>query len=225
MKRPQLHPPSAGRPFPARRNCEGGFTVGEMLVAVGASMVILLGLVLGSMSLQRSYAATDQYGTAQNSELRVMDYLTRDLRRAMTVSVTPDKTQVSVTVPDYYDKYDANGNPILSSDPAVGSNPLDPVITTGAPVFGTNPLTITYFVDPTTNALIRQVNWKVGATAQQSAVTIADSVQNFQLAFVNYGSVIQAQITFLPIFEKNSVATARAGTTLDVAVTLREAKL
>lgn len=198
---------------------DSGFTVAEFMVAIGMCLLILSGLVYGSMALQRSFAATDQYGTAQNSELRVMDYLTRDLRRAQTVYVTPDNKQVSVTLPDYYDTYDTKGNPTLAS------NPRDPVITGGTAVFGSNPLTVTYYVDPATQSLVRQVNWTVAGVAKTSTMTIADAVQNFQLAFVNYGSVVQAQITFLPTFQKNSQQIAREGTTLNAAVTLREAKL
>ena len=211
-----------------RAQREAGFTLPELLVGTAAAGIILLGLVLGSIALQRSYAATDQYATAQDSELRVMDYITRDLRRAMSVTVT-NNTQVSVVVPDYYNNYDSTGNPNVR-DPTVNSQPLDPVITSGSPVYGTNPLTITYYVDPnpqssTYQSLLRQVNWTASGTAKQSSTVIADNIQAFQLSFTNSGSVIQASITFAPIFERNSAATARAGTTLNVEVTLREQPL
>lgn len=212
---------------PGRRQrsggCEAGFTLAEMLVGIGAATLILIALILGSISLQRSFAGGDQYATAQDSQLRVMDYLTRDLRRASSVTVSGDGSQVSVTVPDYYDKYDANGNP--STLPTVNSQPREPTVTNGTLTFGTYSPIITYFVDPTTNSLIRQIDWQASGVAKQSRTTIADSIQNFQLNFANYNSVVQAQITFLPILERNSQATARAGTTLNAAVTLRDAPL
>jgi Tfp pilus assembly protein PilW len=206
------------------------------MVAIGVSTSILIALVLGAVALQRSYAAADQYATAQNNELRVMDYLMRDLRRAgfgglskptgWTASSAVDITnsaQVSMLVPDYYDKYDTNGNP--STLPSINSQPLDPVITSGAPVFGANLLKITYYVDSTTQSLIRQIDWTASGVAKTSRVPIADGVQLFQLGFTSSGNVITATITFLPIFERNTQVTARAGTTLNASVTLRDAPL
>ena len=184
---------------------------------------MLTALVLGAVALQRSYSASDQYAKAQNSQLRVMDYLTRDLRRASTVYPLNDPTQISLQVPDYYDTYDATGNP--STLPNVNSQPRDPTITSGSPVFGPNPLTITYYRDVNTLSLMRQVKWTAGGVAKQSDTVIADGVQNFETSFANYGSIVQATITFLPIFEKNTQATAREGTTLKAAVTLRDAPL
>ncbi len=206
------------------RDEQAGYTLAQLMVGVGVASVVLLGLVLGSISLQRSFVGTDQYATAQDAQLRVMDYITRDLRRAKSVSVTPDGSQVSVTVPDYYSAYDSNGNPSTRSN--VNSQPLDPVITTSSPVFGSNAPTITYYVDATTQSLIRQVNWTAGGTAKQSSTTIADAVQSFQLGFTNTSnSVVTVTITFAPILERNSQATARAGTTLSASVTLRDAPL
>ena len=206
----------------ASRLGEAAFTLVEFMVAAGASSLILIALVLGSVSLQRSYRGGDQYANAQNSQLRVMDYLTRDLRRAQSVSVTPDGKQVSVTVPDFYDVYDSNGNP--STKPGVNSQPRDFNVSTG--IYGANPLTITYYVDVTTSSLIRQVNWVAsGGAAQQSNTTIADGVQSFQLGFVNYGSIVQATITFAPVLQSTNTTLARAGTTLSAAVTLREVPL
>lgn len=141
MKRPRLLPLLTGNPSRSRFLAEGGFTLTELMVASGVSALILMALVLGSIALQRSFAATDQYGTAQDSQLRVMDYLTRDLRRAgfgglpagWTASSAIDlssSTQVSMLVPDYYNVYDSNGNPSTRSD--VNSQPQDPPSSTKA---------------------------------------------------------------------------------------------
>ena len=221
MKRPPSPLRLTGkRPGLTIRQRSGGFTLAEFLVAIGACTTMLTALVLGAVALQRSYSASDQYAKAQNSQLRVMDYLTRDLRRASLVyNNTADPSQISVQVPDYYDTYDAKGNPTLAS------NPRDPTITTGSPVSGPNPLTITYYRDTTTLSLMRQVKWTADGVAKQSDTVIADGVQNFETSFANYGSIVQATITFQPIFEKNKLAMAREGTTLRAAVTLRDAPL
>jgi Tfp pilus assembly protein PilW len=203
---------------------QGAFTLAEMMVGMAAGALILLGLTLASISLQRSFSSGDAYATAQDSQLRVMDYLTRDLRRASTATPSGDGTQVTLTVPDYYDSYDASGNPSPRS--SVNSQPRDPVLTTGAPVFGSyNPI-ITYYVDTTTQSLIRQIDWQVSGVAKQSKTVIADGIANFIMNITPYSnSVIQAQITFLPKFERNSLIIARAGTTLNATVTLRNVLL
>jgi Tfp pilus assembly protein PilW len=239
MKRPPLLPRLTGKAFPAQTGPgKDGFTLSEMMVAMGITMLILLALITGAIALQRSYSATDQYANAQNSELRVMDYLMRDLRRAgfgglsapaywtgssnSPISIS-NSAQVSILVPDYYNAYDANGNP--STVAGINSQPNDPVLTTGTPVFGSNLVMITYYVDANTQSLVRQIDWTASGVAKTSRTVIADGVQLFQLGFVNFGSVVQATITFLPIFERNTQVMARAGTTLQAAVTLRDASL
>ena len=132
-----------------------------------------------------------------------------------------------MTVPDYYTVYDSKGNP--STLATVNSQPRDPTITfdgSGNPTitWGSYSPIITYFVDPTTNSLIRQIDWQVAGVAKQSKTVIADSVQNFEMSFAAVSSVIQAQITFLPKLG-NSGTQAREGTTLNAAVTLRDAPL
>src|SRR3982751_1893009 len=104
-----------------------GYTLSEMMIGMGTGTFVLVALILGSVSLQKSFTGGDAYATAQDSQLRVMDYLTRDLRRASSATVSGDGTQVTVTVPDYYDKYDAKGKP--STLPAVNSQPRDPTVT------------------------------------------------------------------------------------------------
>jgi hypothetical protein len=167
-----------------------------------------------------------------------MDYLTRDLRRAGFGGLAPpaiwgggnsfavyiaNSAQVSMLIPDYYNTYDVNGNP--STRASVNSAPVDPVITSGSPVFGSNLIMVTYYVDSTTQSLVRQVDWKANGAWQTSKTAIADGVQLFQLGFSNTANVITATITFLPIFERNTQAMARQGTTLNASVTLRDASL
>ena len=95
---------------------EAGFTLATVMIGLGLATIVLTGLTLASISLQRAFAGSDQYATAQNSQLRVMDYITRDLRRAGGLnglnakvitapdgsSVTFDYTKVNTGRPDRY---------------------------------------------------------------------------------------------------------------------------
>ena len=187
------------------------------MVSVGVGMIIIAALLLGSISLQRALNGGEQYATAQDSQLRAMDYITRDLRRAgglvgcgaLTVTA-PDGTSVTFDATDYTtlrSNLSRNCDPIAlgpnwlmaavpdyydtydsKGNPTASANPLDPVIASGgSPVYGSVPPVVTYFVDSTTKSLIRQVNWKASGVAKQSQTVIADGVQNFQLTFATNG--------------------------------------
>jgi hypothetical protein len=85
----------------ALRSRFAGYTVVELLMATGVSGLVLGGLVLGSVALQRSAAATLDYAIALNDQSRISDYLAVDMRRAL--DVVPDGSGgVTMTLPDYY---------------------------------------------------------------------------------------------------------------------------
>lgn len=85
------------------------YTLVETMMAVGVSGLVLSGLMAGSVALQRSFAATVDFATAQNDQMRISDYLSVDMRRATTV--TPDNSgEVTMTIPNYY-KSDGTINP------------------------------------------------------------------------------------------------------------------
>lgn len=88
-----------------------GFTMPEMMVASAVSVFIGGALLIGSVTLQRSFMATDHYAVAQENQMRLMDYMAMDLRRA--TRVTPQASLgtgevLEVWVPDFY----------LSNDPS-----------------------------------------------------------------------------------------------------------
>ena len=51
-------------------------------VAAAVASLVLGGLMVGSVALQRSYSASDQLCRAQADLLRVTDYIARDVRKA-----------------------------------------------------------------------------------------------------------------------------------------------
>jgi hypothetical protein len=63
------------------------FTLAEVMIAMVGSMIILGGLLLGSTQLQRALYASERYATKQTDQRRLMDYLGRDLRRAVGLAV------------------------------------------------------------------------------------------------------------------------------------------
>jgi len=64
------------------------FTLAEMMIALTGSIIILGALLLSSTQLQRALYASERYAGQQASQRRLIDYLSRDLRRAVGIATT-----------------------------------------------------------------------------------------------------------------------------------------
>lgn len=100
------------------RDRSPAFTLAETMIAMAASVVVVAALFAGSIALQRASAYADRYVTDQADQRVVLDYLARDLRRAVGVAsstggAAPVKvgtstvaientTDLIVTLPAYY---------------------------------------------------------------------------------------------------------------------------
>src|SRR5215472_2304826 len=109
------------------RTIRRAFTLVEMMVAVGCGSIILATVLTAGVALQRSFAAVEGYSIAEGDQLRVLDYIALDCRRALSASVA--NNTLTLTVPVYYDS---------------NSNPTTPTLTNGATSYGTGSVTITY---------------------------------------------------------------------------------
>ena len=92
-----------------------GFTLAEVVISMGASTIMLCALVLGCMGIQRALHNSERYATRQADQRRLLDYLSRDLRRAVGIAATvadvPEEigsvsvvgdTALRLTLPAYY---------------------------------------------------------------------------------------------------------------------------
>ncbi len=72
------------------RRCsrERGITLAEVLIAMAGSILIIGALMAGSLGLQRSFHASETYANSQADERRLIDYVARDLRRAIGISTS-----------------------------------------------------------------------------------------------------------------------------------------
>lgn len=64
------------------------FTLAEMLVAMTGSILVLGALLLSSTQLQRALYSSERYSAKQSDQRRLIDYMTRDLRRAIGVGAS-----------------------------------------------------------------------------------------------------------------------------------------
>src|SRR4051812_1569449 len=75
---------SPGQP----RAKERGFTMMEIAIACSIAAVILVSIIIGSTSLQRIFAGSDAGLKATADQMRILDYIARDVRQALTATVS-----------------------------------------------------------------------------------------------------------------------------------------
>jgi hypothetical protein len=77
------------------------FTLAEMLIAMGIAVAIIAVTLTTSVGLQKSlYSIDNSFGTHMQ-QIRIVDYLARDVRRGLSVVSSADKHTVTVNLPRY----------------------------------------------------------------------------------------------------------------------------
>lgn len=163
-----------------------GFALSETLISIGVFSAVSIGLLMGFTSLERNFAATTDFATNHADQMRISDYLARDLRRALTVQASPSDT--TLTIPSYYDATGAPQTPHLDGN--------------GGVYYGTSgsSVSVHYYLS--------------GATIYRREdalppVAVADNVKDFVFSVTDLGKVVTTKITFNPTFMAGG-ATANA---------------
>jgi len=98
-----------------------GFTLSETTIAMGIASFMLLALLTASIALQKSLNAVDNYFTTQIQQIRIVEYLSRDVKRSYVVTSASSPQKVTCTIPDYY--ISQGGDPYAKRrDPTVTMN-------------------------------------------------------------------------------------------------------
>jgi prepilin-type N-terminal cleavage/methylation domain-containing protein len=77
------------------------FTLVEMMLAVALASTILGGTLTSSIALQKSFSSLDNYFATHMQQVRIVDYLGRDVRRGLSVTSSADRRTVTVKLPKY----------------------------------------------------------------------------------------------------------------------------
>lgn len=179
-----------------------GFTLGEALICVGITSILFAGIFSASVGLNRAYAASNDYFSTHMQQIRIMDYLVRDVKRSFSVSTSPDLTTVTCVIPTYTDSSGVRRTPVLSGriNKAVvdystsgGNRSVADMVTTsgsktltsatanftaadvGKPVVGTSLVTGTTIAS-VTNATTVVLSANATATVAKAALTIGGDV-------------------------------------------------
>lgn len=76
-----------------------GFTLIEALVTTTVLSLLMAGIAIGVLSLQRSFFASREFAEAQADQVRVCDYLQRDGRAATEVAISENGKAVTMKLP------------------------------------------------------------------------------------------------------------------------------
>jgi len=194
----------------------GGFTLTEMTVALAASAVVLAGTLTSSTSLQKSFNAIDSYFATHMQQIRIVDYLSRDVKRGLIVTTSLDLQTVTITTPNYIIQ---TGDPEALVNPALVGTPRTPTIAntpSGRQVnYGNATSTIVYSISGL--SILRTENGVV-TTIASSTDQLVPQTTDVELANTEY---TKTSITFQPIFTSGGNVATRSGTTVYSTAYLR----
>jgi prepilin-type N-terminal cleavage/methylation domain-containing protein len=199
-----------------------GFSLPEMFIALSIASVLFAAIVTTSVSLQRSFHAVDSYFATHIQQVRIMDYLGRDVKRGLNVTTSVDRQSVTVKMPKYLIK---EGDAEALANPALIGTARTPTIirTQNGPQvhYGTSVSTVVYAIKGL--SILRTEDGEVTTIASSTDQLIAKTT-NVELANTQYTNTT---VTFRPLFTKIQPGvtadqdTARLGTTVCATAYLR----
>ena len=195
---------------------QSGSTLAELMVGLSISSVIVAAAITASVGLQKSFNAVDQFFATQMQQIRIIDYLARDVNRGLAVTTSVDLQSVTVNVPNYIVQA---GDPEAVANPSSIGTPRTPTIsytTTGPQVnYTTTPSTVVYQINGM--SIVRIENGVV-TTIASSTDQLVPQTTDVELANTEYTN---STITFQPVFTSGGQTASRTGTTLCSTAYLR----
>jgi prepilin-type N-terminal cleavage/methylation domain-containing protein len=196
-----------------RRSQSDAFTLWEMLISLAIVATILAVTLTSSIALQKSLNEADNYISTQMQQIRIIDYLNRDVKRGLSVISSVDRQTVTIALPRYIiqgpsDGY--TGDPEAIADPTLIGTPRSPIRTylqgsndplinyvppPAGPSFpdGVTVSTVVYSVQGTT--ILRTEDGRV-TTIASSTDNIVPQTTDIELANTEYTTTA---VTFEPI--------------------------
>jgi prepilin-type N-terminal cleavage/methylation domain-containing protein len=99
------------------------FTLTEMMLAIAIGLSILGVTTLSSIALKRSFNAVDNYFSTHMQQIRIVDYLGRDVKRGLSVISSKNLQTVTMQIPKYIIQA---GEPEAIADPSKIGTPRSP---------------------------------------------------------------------------------------------------
>ena len=193
-----------------------GFTLSEMLVSISLSSIILAAAITSGISLQKSFSAVDNYFTTHMQQIRIIDYLNRDVKRGLIVTTSVDLQSVTMSLPNYLVQ---SGDPEALANPALVGTPRTPTISYNSSGWQVNysPSTSTVVYSINGTSILRTENGVV-TTIASSTDQLVPSTTDVDLTNTEYATT---SVTFSPIFSSGGSTASRTGTSLYATAYLR----
>lgn len=186
-----------------------GFTLYELLIAMSISSVVIGAAMTSGIALQKSFKAVDSYFGTHMQQIRIIDYLSRDVKRGLIVTTAVSPQSVTVTIPNYLIK---SGDSEAIANPSLVGTARTPTITYTAsglqPNYGSTTSTVVYSVNG--NSIVRIENGVV-TTIASSTDQLVPTTTDIELANTEY---TKSSVTFMPIFTSSGSQAQRTGTSL-----------
>jgi prepilin-type N-terminal cleavage/methylation domain-containing protein len=193
-----------------------GFTLGEMLVSLSLSSLILGAAISSGVGLQKSFNAVDNYFGTHMQQIRIIDYLDRDVQRGLIVTTSVDLQTVTITVPNYIVQA---GDPEALVNSALIGTPRAPTVaytSNGVQVnYGLTTSTVVYSISGT--SILRTENGTI-TTIAASTDQLIPQTTDVDLANTEYTT---SNVTFTPIFTSAGSLAERTGTSVYETAYLR----
>jgi Tfp pilus assembly protein PilW len=204
-----------------------GFTLVETMAALPVSAFILLGVLMATAAFQKVFVATDEYFKATSDQMRVLDSIALDMRRASSGSVSNSGQTLTLILPDYIDY---SQSPPVPRTPTIAANST---VTYGAA--GSQPTAVYAVTGSSPNQTIRRTFTASSGTVTVSTLTSTatqfqfavfdpanpGSTANFSFGGASQPSSISAQVNFMPRFTRLNLASTRTGTKASMTMYLR----
>jgi Tfp pilus assembly protein PilW len=184
-----------------------GFTLSEMMISVAVGCMAIGATTSASVALQKSFAAANDFFYTHLQQIRIIDYLSRDVKRSTVVITSADKQTVTCTIPNLIIKA---GDPDAGLGVGKRRTPTVTVTSNGAVVnYGTTTSTASYSVSG--QAIVRTENGVVTTIAASTDQLVPQTLDT-ELANTEYAD---CNVTFLPIFNFNPAANPSPSATPD----------
>jgi len=188
---------------------QSGFTLAEILTAMAIAVVIFAAILTATLAMQKTFNAVDNYFATHVQQVRIIDYLNRDVKRALICTTSANQQTVTLTIPKYIIQ---SGDAEAVSNPSlVGAmrNPTISTTTSGVQVnYGTTTSTVVYSIN---GAAILRTEDGVVTTIASSTDQLIPTTTDVDLANTEKATMA---VTFQPIFTSGNVADERTGTTV-----------
>ena len=188
---------------------QSGFTLAEILTAMAIAVVIFAAIITASLAMQKTFNAVDHYFATHIQQVRIIDYLNRDVKRALICTTSANQQTVTLTIPKYIIQ---SGDAGAVSNPSLVGAMRSPTISTttsGVQVnYGTTTSTVVYSIN---GAAILRTEDGVVTTIASSTDQLIPTTTDVDLANTEKATMA---VTFQPIFTSGNVADERTGTTV-----------